>query len=713
MTLTDSAGPAPQGPDRHHNVPVLSVPAISEKRAVWAATLLVVPSLVCFALTVWLDLHTDPEGVGARYAPGWAWSYTLIGAIQATLAAVILFRDPRQGFGWGLGWLGLFWATDGLSQAYVRYGISATDALPGMDLALWNLNRVGSFLPLAGSLILFTFPTGRFLPGRWRVASWVAVVAMTLANLALLVAPAQALPSVDLPPEVNLDRATLPLSDSVVELVFPFVIATSIGGLLFSMVTVVVRYRRTQGRERDRMRWLLWSVIAMAIVIAASVGLEVPGAGAVGIFVIMVLPSAAMTIAIVDPELVSIEDLLARTLVYAVLAGAILLADLVVLTALTTLLDDSLSERQVVLIVLFVSVLLYGPFRGRLTRWVQTLLLGKRSDPYDVVAGLASTLESTDEGPQQLAAVAHAVATAFRVRYVAVEVDRGNGERLVATHGARPAQVRGTPIVYRGEEVGRLVLPARGPRSRLSRRDEQLLADVVRQAATAARTSGLAEEVQRSRERLVTAREEERRRIRRDLHDGLGPVLSGVVFQLESARLLVDKEPATAGTRLQEASRTVQDAVADVRRLVHDLRPPALDDLGLVGALRQLAAQLARGGPEIAVADDGIGSLPAAVEVAAYRIVAEALTNTVRHADATRADVRLCAADGALRISVSDDGTGLGEEVQAGVGLRSMRERALELGGRVEVACPPAGGTVVTAVLPLGPATGPVNGGER
>jgi len=681
-------------------VPVHSVPA-TERRAVWAAALLVAPSLLCLALTVWLDLHTDADGVGAHYAPGWAWSYALIGAVQAALAALILFRDPRQGFGWGLGWLGLFWATDGLAQAYVRYGIDATHALPGMDFALWNLNRVGSFLPLAGSMILFTFPTGRFLPGRWRVACWTATGAMAAANLLLLVAPAHDLPDVALPPDVNVDAGTLPLPGALVDVITPLVSLTSVGGLLLSMVTVVVRYRRSRGLERDRMRWLLWSVVAIAILIAAWIGLEVHAVGDLIIFAVMVLPSAAMTIAIVDPELVSIEDLLARTLVYAVLAGSILLADLVVLTALAAVLDDSLSQRQVVLVVLFVSVLVYGPARSRLTRWVQGLLLGKRSDPYDVVAGLASTLESTDEGPEQLAAVARAVATAFRVRYVSVEVDGGNGERVVATHGTRPAQTRSLPIVYRGADVGRMVLPARGPRSRLSRRDEQLLADLVRQAATAARTSGLAEELQRSRERLVTAREEERRRIRRDLHDGLGPVLSGVVFQLEGARLLVEKDPATAGTRLQEASRTVQEVVADVRRLVHDLRPPALDDLGLVGALRQLADQLSRGGPAITVSDDALGPLPAAVEVAAYRIVAEALTNTVRHAEAGRAGVRLCVTGPALRLEVADDGRGLGEEVEAGIGLRSMRERARELGGRVAVVCPSEGGTVVTAELPL------------
>jgi signal transduction histidine kinase len=676
------------------------VRVLPDKRAVRAG-LLLAPGLVCLVATIWLDLHTDPTGVGAQYAPGWAWSYALLGALQAALATIILVRDPRQGFGWGLWWLGLFWATDGLAQAYVRYGLTATDALPGINFALWNLNRLGSFLPLAGSLILFTFPTGRFLPGRWRVACWVATISMTVANVLLLFAPARGLPDVDLPAGVDVNAGALPLSDALVNAVGPFVVATSVGGLLFSMVTVVVRYRRSQGLERDRMRWLLWSVVAMAILLLVSAGLEVDGSTDVTIFLVMVLPSAAMTIAVVDPQLVAIDDLLARTLVYAVLAAVILAADLAAIALLSAALDDSLTERQLVLIVLLVSVVLYGPLRARLSRWVQILMLGKRSDPYDVVAGLASTLESIDEGPQQLAAVARAVATAFRVRYVAIEVDRGNGERLVATHGARPAQTRSMPIVYRGAEVGRLVLPARGARSWLSRRDGQLLDDLVRQAANAARTSGLAEEVQRSRERLVTAREEERRRIRRDLHDGLGPVLSGVVFQLESARLLVEKDPTTAGTRLLEASRTVQDVVADVRRLVHDLRPPALDDLGLAGALRQLAAQLERGGPQISVTDDGLGALPAAVEVAAYRIVAEALTNTVRHACAARADVRLCATSGALRVEVSDDGTGLDADVQAGVGLRSMRERALELGGRVEVTCPTTGGTIVTAVLPL------------
>jgi signal transduction histidine kinase len=261
--------------------------------------------------------------------------------------------------------------------------------------------------------------------------------------------------------------------------------------------------------------------------------------------------------------------------------------------------------------------------------------------------------------------------------------------------------VRTLPITYRDQEVGRVVLPARGLRSRLSRRDEQLLADLVRQAATAARTSQLADELQDSRERLVAAREEERRRIRRDLHDGLGPSLSGVVYQLESARLLVDKDPQAAKETIAGLSGHVQDVVADVRRLVHDLRPPALDDRGLVGALAQQAERISDTGLSVSVDATDLGNLPAAVEVAAYRIAGEALTNVTRHAHARRATVRLLRDDRDLLVEVVDDGSGIAPEAQAGVGLVSLRERAAELGGRSEVTCPATGGTVVRAWLPL------------
>jgi signal transduction histidine kinase len=414
-------------------------------------------------------------------------------------------------------------------------------------------------------------------------------------------------------------------------------------------------------------------------------------------FVCITLVPIAMTVAVVDPRLVPIEDLLGRTLLLSALALALIAIDFAVVGLLTLLLDDEMAQSQVVMVVLLTTVLLYGPLRQRLSRGVRRLVLGNRADPYDVVAG---RVHARDRRGGQRAARGRRPGRgpAFGVGYVSVEVDRSGGERLVATYGEPPAETRVLPIAYRESEVGRLVLPARGMRSRLSRRDEELLGDLVRQAATAARTSRLAEELQDSRERLVVAREEERRRIRRDLHDGLGPALSGVVFQLESARLLVDREPGRAKDQVTATSQYVQEVVADVRRLVHDLRPPALDDLGLVGALRQQAARL---DPPATVESPELGPLPAAVEVAAFRIAGEAMANTARHAGASTCTVRLEVGDGALLVEVADDGRGIPEDVQAGVGLVSLRERAAELGGRSEVTCPPGGGTTVRAWLPL------------
>jgi two-component system, NarL family, sensor kinase len=442
-------------------------------------------------------------------------------------------------------------------------------------------------------------------------------------------------------------------------------------------------------------------VVVMAAVVGLSTFAEVTVVRDATIFVIASLPPVAMTVGIVRPTLVPVQELLSGTAVLALLSATLVVVDLGVVALLDVVLGDNLGQRQVVLVVLLLTALLYVPLRQRLSAVVRRLLLGERGRPYDVVAGLATALEQVEEGPGQLAAVADAVAATFGVSYVALEVDRTGGERLVATRGTRPAEVRRLPITYRGEEVGRVVLPARGLRSRLSRRDEQLLGDLVRQAATAARTSQLADALQDSRERLVVAREEERRRIRRDLHDGLGPALSGVVYQLESARLQVDRDPEAAGRTIAATSTHVQDVVADVRRLVHDLRPPALDDLGLVGALRQQAERIGVSGPQVSVEAAELGQLSAAVEVAAYRIVGEALTNVVRHASATSARVGLEVTGDRLLVEVEDDGVGIPAEAQAGVGLVSLRERAAELGGRADVSCPATGGTVVRAWLPL------------
>jgi signal transduction histidine kinase len=201
----------------------------------------------------------------------------------------------------------------------------------------------------------------------------------------------------------------------------------------------------------------------------------------------------------------------------------------------------------------------------------------------------------------------------------------------------------------------------------------------------------------------VIAREEERRRIRRDLHDGLGPALAGVAFGIDAARNTLRRDPAASDLALAEIKAEVQASLGDVRRLVYDLRPPTLDRLGVVPAIEEYAGRLReRTRLQITVSATELPPLSAAVEVAAYRIVTEALTNVVRHSGARRSSVGLSAADGHLRLTVTDDGAGLpAGELCPGVGVTALKERAEEIGGTCVVTAGAEGGTAVVARLPL------------
>lgn len=632
-------------------------------------------------------------------------AWTAMQGITLSLAAALMLWRGGTVLGWLVAAFAGFWAVDGVLETYMRVGLGADDAWPGTDFALWFVARFFSVLTPTLVLLLLLFPDGRFPPGRWGLLAKASMGVQALGVLVFLVVPFDDFDRpVRVPPDsVDLDLTTIdalaPVSSELVVLArLVFVLS-----FLLPVATVAVRYRRSTGVERDRMRWLLWGLL---VTLVYAVATSVLGISSWPVLAITFnIPFVAMAVAVVNPRLVAIDELLSRTVVFVLLSASVVAVDLLALALLTRVLDDRLADRQVVVVVLLISVLVYSPLRTLLLGWARRLVLGDRDHPYDAVAGLAETLESTDDTEKQLGAVADAVARAFGVAFVSVEVDRSTGETVRATVGERPGRTRTLPIAFRGEEVGRLVLPVRGVRAPLGRTDERLLGDLVRQAASAARTSQLADELQENREWLVTAREEELRRIRRDVHDGLGPTLGGAVFRLETARLLAPSDPAQAREQLVAVRGELQEVVSDVRRLVHDLRPPALDDLGLVGALRQQARQ--DDALDVVVESADLPPLPAAVEVAAYRIVGEALTNTRRHAGAAGGRVRLAVEDGALLVEVTDDGVGIDPARQAGIGLLSLRERAGELGGRSEVVCPSSGGTVVRAWLPLHPEPAP------
>ena len=656
---------------------------------------MVAGALTVVASSVVDGLVTDQDRADAITGRGWL--IGLPGMPLVLAGALVLTLLPRHAVGRALAFFGMFWVADGFAFSWATYAL--VHDLPGLSFAYWLVARAGAALLLAVPVVLLLFPTGRLVDGRWRWAAIGTLVLASLLPLALLLAPDTVVFNETWPGRVRTEIVPLDVPFSVME---PILLTTRLLTLLSipaTFVVVLARARRADADERRQLSWLLWAGMVTALCAAVLTVAASSALGSFALAVIILVNAASVAIGIARPDLGDVDALVAGTLTFTAVAGVMLALDLAVLSAVTSLVGERLTQREVTVLVLLLAVTAYGPLRGAIGGLVRRLLFGQRADRYDVVSGFAARLEEADSVEGQVPVLAAAVARAFKVPFARVEVSLPGGGSVAADHGTATREVQEVEIAYRGEAVGRLVLPRRGVRALLSRRDRDLLVDLVRQAAVAVRAGLLAREVQESRERVVLSREEDRRRIRRDLHDGLGPVLGGVAMRLDAAGNAIERDPATARTLVRTARTEVAEALDDVRRLVHDLRPPALDDLGLAAALQQQADR-ARAALAVELDTEALGALPAAVEVAVLRIVSEALTNAVRHSGASTVRVSVVQGPTSVEVLVTDDGRGIGPDVVAGVGLLSLRERAEELGGRCEVSCPDSGGTTVRAVLP-------------
>lgn len=498
-----------------------------------------------------------------------------------------------------------------------------------------------------------------------------------------------------------------------------------------------MRYLGSSGQERQLSKTMMLALtLSLAVALALGIGAGLVQAEPLGLswlaqdslnrlaFVVFPLLFAllplSLTAIVLRYRLWEIDLVINRSLVYGGLTALIIVIYGLVVGGLGVLVGRQSGIALAVGATVVVAIL-FQPLRARVQRGVNRLMYGQRDDPIAVLTHLGHQLEATTTPAALLPAIVATVGQALRLPYVAIAVADGDGHTLLAEHPApslswpasaaslpalRPHAPPATPVMTfpltsHGAVVGQLIVAPRAAGESFSLADRRLLTSVAQRAGAAVETVQLAADLQRSRERLVLAREEERRRLRRDLHDGLGPQLASLTLQLDAAGNLLASNPAQAARLLQEVKTQTQTAIADVRRLVYDLRPPALDQLGLVGALQQQAASVASAALDVHVAaPPDLPALPAAVEVAAYRIAAEALTNVVRHSRARRCDVWLCL-DDALYVAVDDDGAGLPGDLRAGVGLTSMRERAEELGGALRVERRPESGTRVIARLPL------------
>lgn len=507
---------------------------------------------------------------------------------------------------------------------------------------------------------------------------------------------------------------------------FDFVVL--VGLLVSVIVTQVYRYRLISTPEqRQQTKWVVFG-ISLALLGVSSVftfGTRVRSdiipnlIGGILLYIFLLLIPLSIGIAILRSHLWDIDFIINRTLVYGLLTACIIGMYVFVVGYLGALFHTR-GNLFISLIAAGLAAVAFQPLRSLLQRSANRLMYGLRDEPYLVLAGLGQRLQATLDPDVVLSTIVETVREALKLSYVAIEVKEDTALVLAASSGSTPTQaVLELPLEHQRESVGTLIIAPRGRDDAFTVADLHLLHDLADQIGIAVHavqlTSDLqrmATDVQRSRERLVVAREEERRRLRRDLHDGLGPTLAALALIASNVSDLIPDDPDAAVTLANLLQGDIRATVKDIRRLVYELRPPALDELGLVGAIRERAVQISS--DHQSEADSGtaeslqvhvetsesLPALSAAVEVAAYRIVLEALTNVTRHAHAHTCTIRLELTD-VLEVEILDDGIGLQAGYQTGVGMLSMRERAAELGGSCTIEKRSGVGTRVYGRLPV------------
>lgn len=642
-------------------------------------------AVAAFALVVASDvvLAVDGDSGLARYKLVALVGLGFAAALCAALGALIVAQAATNR-------LGLAFLVGGVGAACwllaTAWGdVPRSSGRPLLQWAAWLDNWVFVGLIVLVTWPLLLFPTGELPSRRWRPFATLVLIATSGIALAGILDPGQLENAHDY-------RNPLPIPES-----WRWVDALGVLGFCVPVAVVagmVALHRRARSLRGPGVRLAVWAARLLALNFALALVLETNGAVyAATLTASVALFAVASTISVLRYRTVEVDLVLRRAFIVAGVAGASLMVFLAIFLVAELTIGSSLGA----IAGAFVVVLLAVSLRTGVSRRVDRLLYGHR-DPVSAIAQVSTELDLADEPAAALPGLARALAEAVGASAVAIEPvpplrlrAGGHGRELL-----EPILER--DLRHRGQPLGRLLVGARAPGEPYAAGDLALVDLLVRQIAPALDALRLAAELRHSREGIVNAREEERRRIRRDLHDGLGSALAGIALTLEAAR----NSTGTDVDELLEGARDqTQAAVADVRRIVRDLRPAALDHFGLVEALHAHAEKLSPLRIELEL-DPDLPPLSAAVETTLYRVACEALTNVVRHARARTCRLALESVEGHVVLRVDDDGDGLGADAEPGVGLRSMRERAAELGGRLVVRSSDDGGVAVELRLPVG-----------
>lgn len=650
-----------------------------------AAWIIVLPEDIAFyawSTSEGLEI-LESWGIPVRWWVIFLATQTLLLIVISIVAGLLILRAETTWFRLYVAFALVVFATFGSDVSLVL------DALTSSHFEIGQ--RIQGLGWLAFYLLAFVFPDGRFVP--W----WTRWIAIALGGYILFSA------------------AGLGSSVAAWDAVEALLIVALIGSLAFAQV---YRYVRVSNRQQQQQtRWLmsafaLWFLFALGVNLtpanvlffeASPAGLATFGIATLFTTATLVLFPVSIAVAILRYRLFEIDIWINRTLIYGALTVFVIGTYVLTVTTGNRLVDgEALLAPPVAAAAI---ALTFNSVRIWVQQRVNRLVFGERDDPYLVLTKLGQQMEQLARPENVATAIVETVTRAMKAPYVAVL--SGTPEEILASTGRPTNDSESFHMRFGDMRAGTLVVGQRSPGEKYSSIDVRLLEDLARQSGIAVhasqetlRTRQLAADLQRVRERLVTSRVEERQRIRRDLHDSLGPALGSQALTIDVARSLLESDPEAADRILVDLKKHSKETLTLVRMLARELRPPVLDELGLEAALRWIQDTNVSEDLEIEMDLPEFPVLPAAVEVATFRIVEEAITNVARHSGATRCKVSVGFMNGKLGLRVCDDGKGIALGSEPGVGTTSMRERAEELGGSMAVRSSPGEGTAVEAFLP-------------
>lgn len=655
--------------------------SMTVRRCVAGAVALAVVGLSC---AVVVGLRAANDGSEPQGQNWWLVAWLLAGLAYSLAGALLVVRPGRRLLGAWLLVVGASSLTVALAVQYRGY----EQSVPGTPR--WPaLAEADTWARPLGAAVLVALVPGALVPAPWRsdrraVAIWLVAVAATATIVAASVGGWE---------QVDVAASW----------------AVGLAGLVW-IGMLGNHWRHQRDAAGDPLPGWLFAGAVVAWLAVVPDGLDLIDwslAGRDVVWAVLLIATVPLLVvgALIDelrraPS--DVEQLSHRSLEWALLAAGIVVIYTVAVAGLGRLVGGS-GPTWLLVAATGVIALAIEPVRRRIRHLVDRLVFGSRDDALAVVQGIVDHV-GTDAGDDLLPALVRSLERGLRFDAIGIDVALPGGRwERAASVGGETQHRHEVVLRHQDAVVGRLVVGWQdGPSMRA--RDEQLLDQVAGPLTLAVSWVRLAADLRRSSLAVVSAREEERRRLRRDLHDGLGPTLTGVSLGLRTAVRQLDRAAANGSSHPSPALLTrladeVDGVVLEIKQIVRDLRPTALDQLGLAGAVAEVTRRFADDLDIHLSLPSAPTPLPAAVEVAAYRIVTEALTNVVRHADAERCWVRIVTDDPVV-IDVIDDGVGIDLRRSDGVGLTAMRERAAELGGAVRVVPGPTRGTHLHVQLP-------------